>query len=95
MNDLNGILCFLNELDSTDRIDDDHLEKLRCVKQRLVIDFEDYNLSKIIHALNIVNESFLLFITNKHLDSCLEKTNSLRELKFYLISFKHFVNNVD
>ena len=89
---MNEILCFL--FDFTDPKKDDHIEKLRCAKQRLVTEFEDYNLSKLIQILNDFDDVNVLIKTN-NLDSRLEKTNSLRELIFYLISFKHFVINVD
>ena len=89
MNNVNEILFFINELDFTDRKKNDHIEKLRCVKQRLIIDFEDCNVSKIILALNVMDETNVLIMTN-NLDSRLEKTNSLRECIFYLITFKQF-----
>ena len=84
------ILCFLSELDFTDRIIKDLIENLRCVKQRLVIEFEDCNVFKIIHAINIIDEMNALILTNK-LNSPLEKTNSSRGSIFNLISFKNFV----
>ena len=43
-------LCFLNELDVTEKANDgdDVFEKLRCVKRRLVNEFRDYNVPKLI-----------------------------------------------
>ena len=81
MNNVNEILFFINELDFTDRKNNDQIEKLRCVKQRLVFEFEDCNVSKIILALNVMDETNVLIMTN-NLDSRLEKVNSLRECIF-------------
>ena len=74
-------LCFLNELDFTDRLDCDSLEKLYGVKRLLVRQFEDYNIPKKIYALNILDELKLLYVTN-HLDHHLERTDSLRSVIF-------------
>ena len=63
-------------------------------KQRLVIDFEDNNVCKLIDALNLIDERNILIMANK-LDGRLEKTNSLQELILYLINFKHFVDTID
>ena len=60
METIKDVLCFLNEFHFTDNTHDDVIEKLRCVKRILVIEFEDYE--------------------------------ALREIVFYLTSFKHFVN---
>ena len=49
-----------------------------------------YNISKLIYALNLVDEIYVLIMT-KDLDSCWEKTKCLRETILYLISFKRFV----
>ena len=38
---MKDVLCFLNELDFSENINIDQIEKSRCVKQRLVIEFED------------------------------------------------------
>ena len=94
MNDVIETLCSLNERDFNDRINDDHIEKLRCIKQRLVIEFEDFSLSILIQTLNIIGEINVSIRIN-NLDSRSEKTIFLRELKFYLISVNHFVKNVD
>ena len=76
MNDVNEILCFLNELVFTDRMNDDNIENLRCVKQHLFIEFEDCNSSKLIQTLNIIDEINVLIMTNS-LDSGLEKKQTL------------------
>ena len=57
----------------------------------VVREFEDYQISKMIYALNIVDEIRLSAMTND-LHYRLEKTDSLRSVIFYLITFKHFVD---
>ena len=81
---------FLNELDFVDKLDNDCLEKLVEVK-KMVRELEDYNLSKMIYALNIIDEIKLLDVTNK-LEYRLERTDCVRSVIFYLISFNHFVD---
>ena len=91
METIKDILCFLNELVFTDKVDDDDFEKLRKVKSKLVTEFEVYFVSKLAKALNYVGDLFVSD-ANGNLDSGLMITNKLREIIFYLISFKHFVN---
>ena len=91
METMKNVLRFLNELGFTDNMNDDQIEKLRCIKQRLVFEFEDYNVSKLIYALDIIDEPNILNMVNI-LNARLEKTNCLREVIFYLISLKHFVD---
>ena len=88
---MKDVLCFLNELDFVDKLDNDCLEKLLEVKRMMVREFEDYNMPKMIHALNIIDEIQLSNVTND-LDCRLERTDSLRSVTFYLISLKHFVD---
>ena len=88
---MKDVLCFLNELDFVDKLDNDCLEKLLEVKRMMVREFEDYNMPKMIHALNIIDEIQLSNVTND-LDCRLERTDSLRSVNFYLISLKHFVD---
>ena len=86
------VLCFLNELDFVDKLDNDYLEKLVEVKKVMVRRFEDSHLSKTIYALNIIDELKLSDMTN-YLDYCLERIDCLRSVFFYLISFKHLVDS--
>ena len=67
MQTLNDVLCFLNELDFAQKINDgdDVFEKLSCVKRRLVIEFEDYNVPKLIKVLNSVGVKNLSLRTDK------------------------------
>ena len=43
----------------------DLFEKLRCVKQRLVFEFEEYILSKLIYFSNNVDDMNVTIITNE------------------------------
>ena len=87
-------LCFLNELDFVDKLDNDWLDRLVEVKKTMIREFVDYNIPKMIHALNIIDEVQLSNVTDD-LDYCLERTDSLRSNIFYIISYKHFVDNKD
>ena len=77
------VLCFLNELDFTDNIKNDQTEKVRCVKQRLVIEFEEYNVSQLIDALDIIDELNIINMVN-NLEARLEKKQALYGNLFYL-----------
>ena len=88
---MKDVLCFLSELDFVDKQDNDCLEKLVEVKKVIVREFEDYNISQMIHVLNIIDEIQLSRMTND-LYFRLERTDSLRSNIFYLISFKHLVD---
>ena len=57
----------------------------------VVKELEDYIISKMIYALNIIDEKKLSNVTNV-LDYRLERTDSLRSVIFYFISFKHLVD---
>ena len=91
METIKDVLCFLNELDFADEVENDDLEKLREVKSKLVTEFEDYNVSKLAKTLRYVDELFVSHATND-LYSSLMTTNESRETIFYLFSFEHFVN---
>ena len=54
MKTMKDVLCFLSELDFTDKIKIDQIEKLRSVKQPLATELEDYNVSKLIDAPNTI-----------------------------------------
>ena len=43
---MKDVLCFLNELDFADKLDNDCLENLVGVKKMMVREFEDYNNQK-------------------------------------------------
>ena len=86
--------CYLNKLDFTDKINDDNFENLRCIKRILVKGFEDYNISKLIYVVKIVDNLFIT-LTVGELQDILIKTYTLRENILYLISFKHFKSNTE
>ena len=61
---INEIFYFLNELDFADKLSDDQFEKIRLVKKIIVEKFEDTNLSRMLHALNIIDDIKLSYVTN-------------------------------
>ena len=91
METLNDILYFLNKLDFLDKVIDDDFEYLRCVKRILVREFEEYKPDKLIQVPYLVDR-LLVLTTIRTSDFVLDSTHTLREIIFYLISFKHFVN---
>ena len=88
METIYDVLYYLNKLDFTDKINDDDFENLRCFKRILVKEFEDYNISKLIYVLSIVDNLFIT-LTVGELQDILIKTYTL-ENNLYLISFKNF-----
>ena len=82
METIKDVLCFLNELDFADKKDNDCLEKLDGVKKMLVREYEDYNISKRMYALNIIDENKLSDVTNG-LDYRLEITFKSLYFLFY------------
>ena len=88
---MRDVLCFLNEMDFADKLENDCFENLDEIKRMVVREFEDYNISKMIYTLNNVDE-IRLSVMIKDLDYRLERTDSLRSVILYLISFKHFVD---
>ena len=85
------VLCFLNELDFVDKLDNDCFEKLVEAKKMMIREIVDYNVPKMIHVSNIIDEIQLSSVTNV-LDYRLKRTDSLRSNIFYLINFKHLVD---
>ena len=83
-------LYYLNKLDFSDNLNDTDSESLRCFKRILARELEDYNISKLIDVLNVVDKLFLT-INFGEVQEILDKTNTLGEDILYLISFKHFV----
>ena len=81
METMKDVLCFLNELDFADKLNNDDLEKLAEVKKIVVREFEDYIISKMIYTLKITDEIKLSDVSND-LDYGLERTDSLRSVIF-------------
>ena len=84
------MLYYLNKFDFTDKVDDSEYENLRCVKRTLVDQFEDYNISKLVDVLSIVDNLVVRLMT-RNLQDILIKTDTLRENIIYLNNFEHFV----
>ena len=75
------------------KFDNDCIEKGGENKRMVVRDFEDDTKSKMIYALNNVDEVILSAMTI-NLDYRLERTDSLRSVILHLISFEQFVDNI-
>ena len=56
-------MCFLNELDFADKLENDYLGELVQVKKMMVREIEDYKISKMIFASNITDEIKLSDVT--------------------------------
>ena len=82
METMKDVLCFLNELDFVDKLDNDYLEKMVEVKKMMVREFEKYDISKMTYALDIIDEIKLTDVTND-LDHRLERTESLTSLSLF------------
>ena len=92
METINDISYYLNKSDFTDKIEDNDLINLRCVKRILVCEFEDYNLSKLIDVLSVV-ENLFVALTVGEIRDILIKTDTRSEINLYFSSFKHFVKS--
>ena len=75
METLKKEFCFFNETDFADKLDNDCLEKMVEFRKMMVREFEDYNISKMIYALNLIDEIKLSDVTND-LSHRLERTDS-------------------
>ena len=84
-------MYFLNEIDFFEKQNDEIIEKLRHVKLRLVIEFEDYKSSKLIQVLNIIDDINISIVTIDF-QGVLDRVKPLRESNLYLITLKHFIN---
>ena len=80
-------------IDFVDKLDIDYLEKLVVVKKMMIGEFEDYDISKMIYALIIIDETKLSNVTND-LAHRSEGTDSLSSVSFYLFSFDHVVDTI-
>ena len=92
METINHVLYYLNKLDFTDNINDTDFENLRCVKRILVEEVEEYNISKLIDVLSIV-DNFFITLTVGELQVILNKMDTLRENLLFLVSFEQFVES--
>ena len=55
METINDVFHYLNNLDFTDKVNDDDSENLRCVNKILVKEFEDYDVDKLIQVFCLVD----------------------------------------
>ena len=88
---MKDVLCFLNELDLADKLDNDCLEKLVEFKKMMVSKFERYNISEMIQAINNIDEIKLSDWTND-LDYRLKRTDCLRSVIFIYSVFKNLAH---
>ena len=71
-----------------------NLKKIKQVKKTFLIEFEDTNLSRMLHTLNIFDDIEKSYMTNiDDIDYRAERTQSLRSDIFYLLSFKQLVDS--
>ena len=90
METIKVILFFLNKLVFIEKVSGNIIEKFKNVKLRLVIEFENYNRSRLIQVLNIIDDLNIFFVI-VDFQGVLDNVNSLRENNLSLISFKHCV----
>ena len=87
------VLYFLNEIDFSDKLDNNQLEKTKQSKKTIVPEFEDVKSNKKIHSLNLIDDIDMSFVTNNDgIDYRAERTQSLRSNIFYLLSFKQLAD---
>ena len=86
-------VIFLHRLDFFEKINSDLIEKMRCIKHQLILEFGDYNMATMIYALDIIDEMIVSIITID-LKDLVEKNISCEKI-FYIISFKHFVDTTN
>ena len=76
METIYGVLYYLNKLDFTDKLNDNDLDNLRCVKRILVTESEDYSIPRLTYVLSMVDKIFIA-ITISDLENLLNKTGTL------------------
>ena len=64
MKSMKDVLCFLNEFDFADKVENDCFEKVVEFKKLMVGVLENYNISKLIYALNNIDDIKLSDVTN-------------------------------
>ena len=63
MKTINEVLHFLNKLDFVGYLRSAKYEKFNCIKKVLLDEFQDVNAEKLINMLGVVDELYILFIT--------------------------------
>ena len=84
---------FPNEIDFSDKLDNDQLDKMKQFKKTIVREFEDVILTKMLYTLDIIDDIEISYVINiDDVDYRLERTQSFRSNIFYLLSFKQLVD---
>ena len=78
---------FLKNLDFPGYLESDDFEKFKCIKKVVIIEFQDVYSEKLINMLDIVDDSYILFITQDFHD-VQKLTNILRGDIFLLVEEK-------
>ena len=90
---INEVLCFLSEMDLSDKLDNNQLEKIKQIKKTNIKEFEDTNLSRTSHTLNISDGEEMSYVTNiEEIDYRAERNQSIRSNIFHLVSLKQIVD---
>ena len=85
MEKIKTLLCFLSEINFTEIINCSFIERLGCVKKWLVIEFEQYNISKLLYVLIRVDEFLNAILIDSLEDPVKKITPYERILYLYLI----------
>ena len=68
METINDVINFLNKLDFAGYLESSDYEKFNCIKKVLTDEFQDVNSEKLLSMLSIVDDLYILFITQKYSD---------------------------
>ena len=90
MKTINEVFHFLNKLDLVAYLKGDEFKNFNCIKKVLANDFRDLYTEKLINMLNVVDDIYILFIT-QHFQNVRALTDVLREDIFLL--FKDKIEN--
>ena len=63
MQNINEVLHFLNKLDLVANLEKDEFKNFNCIKKVLANDLRDVNTEKLINMLNVVDDKYILFVT--------------------------------
>ena len=75
---MNKVMHFLNKLDLVADLERDEFKNFNCIKKVLANDFRDRNTEKLINMLNVVDDIYILFIT-QDFQNVRALTNVLRD----------------
>ena len=72
------VLYFSNKVDFSDKLDNNQLEKIKQNKKTIVKEFEDINLARLLHTLNILDNIEMSYVINtNNIEYRAERTQSL------------------